>query len=85
MFFLSFDIYWIHDLESPFPKLFNSLLQFSLRFDLDEPDNLAKRPSLFVTYDGLQKKAEDLKNDETNAKTQLLAMDQSQNESIAHL
>ncbi|CAB3984805.1 HAUS augmin-like complex subunit 3 [Paramuricea clavata] len=52
---------------------------------LDEPDNWAKSPSLFVTYDGLQKKAEDLKNDETNAKTQLLAMDQSQNESIAHL
>ena len=52
---------------------------------LDEPDDLTKRPSLFVTYDGLQKKAVDLKNDETNVKTRLLDMDQSQNESIAHL
>lgn len=74
MFYDDFFLFW------------TSLLQFSQSyFDLDEPSDLEKRPSLFVTYDGLQKKAEDLKNDEANAKSQLFAMDQSQSEDIAHL
>ncbi|XP_028391494.1 HAUS augmin-like complex subunit 3 [Dendronephthya gigantea] len=52
---------------------------------LDEPDELTKRSSIFITYDGLRKKAEDLKNNEVNMKNELAAVDSSQNESIEHL
>lgn len=52
---------------------------------LAQPDDLARRKSLFVTYDELQNKADRLRSDKANAQAQLLAVSNSQNENVTLL
>lgn len=48
----------------------------------DGMDDTGKKPSLFLTYDGLQKKAEELKYEEADVQTQLVNLENSQNENL---
>lgn len=48
----------------------------------DGMDDTDKKPSLFLTYDGLQKKAEELKCEEAVVQTQLVNLENSHNENL---
>ena len=48
----------------------------------DGMDDTEKKPSLFLTYDGLLKKAEELKCEEADVQTQLVNLENSQNENL---